>query len=177
MISIFLVFGKQFDASLECLLSGPTLESITKSTTRYYQTLQRVKLYVDSEDAWADTVAFYKCNTPLILTSLFGFEFLTSLLSIPVAFVDNSFVFRSFAENSVIRLFDGPPNHLGPVYSAESRASDMFTVLGSMIGHSILQYGVGFPYLSPLCFWYIVCNDESKALQYVSMDDRCCSHH
>ena len=62
--SNFHVSGKQFDASLECLLSGPTLESITKLTTRYYQTLQYVKLYVDSEDVWADTVAFYKCNTP-----------------------------------------------------------------------------------------------------------------
>ena len=82
-------------------------------------------------------------------------------------------MFRSFTENSVIRLFDGPPNHLRPVYSAECRVPDMFTVLGSMIGHRILQDGVGFPYLSPLCYWYIVSNDESKALQYISINRLC----
>ena len=171
VLSIFHVSGKQFDASLECLLSGPTLESITKLTSRYYQTLQHVKLYVDSDDAWADTVAFYKCNTPFDKSVRVRISDHPAVDTGGVRRQLYTFVFRSFAENSVIRLFDGPPNHLRPVYSAESRASDMFTVLGSMIGHSILQDGVGFPYLSPLCYWYIVSNDESKALQYVSMDD------
>jgi len=34
-----------------------------------------------------------------------------------------------------------------------------------MIAHSICQDGIGFPYLSPLCYWYLV-GGEEKALEY-----------
>ncbi len=43
-------------------------------------------------------------------------------------------------------------------------------VLGQMIAHSIAQDGVGFPYLSPVCFWYLV-GGVDEALPYVAKDD------
>ena len=46
----------------------------------------------------------------------------------------------------------------------------MFKVLGSTVGHSILQDGIGFPYLSAVCYWYIAAGEEI-ALQYLSLDD------
>ena len=79
-------------------------------------------------------------------------------------------MFHAFAENTHLRLFDGPQNHLRQFYSAEARASGMFTLLGTMVGHSILQDGVGFPFFSPVCFWYIADGDK-KTLQYASLAD------
>ena len=42
-----------------------------------------------------------------------------------------------------------------PVCTAESRSCGLFKVLGSMVDHSIAQEWVGFPYLSPTCYWYM----------------------
>lgn len=67
-----------------------------------------------------------------------------------------------------MKLFDGPPHYLRPIYSAEARSSGLFTVLGTMIAHSIAQDGVGFPYLSPLCYWYVV-GGEDKVLPFVTL--------
>ena len=71
--------------------------------------------------------------------------------------------YEAFATNQFIRLFDGPEHHLRPAYSAEARSSGLLKILGGMISHSICQDGVGFPYLSPTCFWYIV-GGEEKAI-------------
>ena len=68
---------------------------------------------------------------------------------------------REFAENKHMRLFDGPPNRLRPFYSAEARSSALFKVFGTMVGHSILPDGIGFPYFSPLCYWYIAVGEEA----------------
>lgn len=39
-----------------------------------------------------------------------------------------------------------------------------------MVGHSILQDGIGFPYFSPLCFWYMAVGEE-ESLQHASVCD------
>lgn len=39
-----------------------------------------------------------------------------------------------------------------------------------MVGHALAQDGIGFPYFSPLCYWYIV-DGEERALQNLSMND------
>ena len=81
-----------------------------------------------------------------------------------------SSVFDNFAHNHTIRLFDGPENHLRPVCTAEARSSGLFKILGVMIAHSICQDGIGFPYLSPTCYWYMV-GGEEKALQFATVQD------
>ena len=55
-----------------------------------------------------------------------------------------------------------------PCYSAEARCSGLFKVLGTMVGHSIFQDSIGFPYLSPAAYWYIALGEE-KALEYVNI--------
>ena len=54
-----------------------------------------------------------------------------------------------------------------PLYSAELRGSGLFKALRMMIGHSILQDGIGFPHLSPLC----IAEGEQRALEYVTLAD------
>ncbi len=38
------------------------------------------------------------------------------------------------------------------------------------MAHSIAQSGVGFPYLSPVCYWYIA-DGEQRSLEYLSTED------
>ena len=81
-----------------------------------------------------------------------------------------SSIFDNFAHNHTIRLFDGPENHICPVCTAEARSSGLLKILGVMIAHSICQDGIGFPYLSPTCYWYMV-GGEEKALQFATVQD------
>ena len=46
----------------------------------------------------------------------------------------------------------------------------MFRAFGTMVGHSIILDGIGFPYFSPVSYWYIVSGEE-KALEYVNISD------
>ena len=47
-------------------------------------------------------------------------------------------------------LFEGPQHSVEPICTAESQLSGLFKILGKMVGHSIIQEGIGFPFL-PNC--------------------------
>ena len=49
--------------------------------------------------------------------------------------------------------------------------SGLMTVVGKMIAHSIVQCGVGFPFLSPVCYWYLITGDVSEAISYGNIED------
>ena len=49
-----------FDATVECLLEGPTLDSLLKTLNRKYTRMPVTKLYLDQDDMRSYTVAFYK---------------------------------------------------------------------------------------------------------------------
>ena len=44
-------------------------------------------------------------------------------------------------------------------------------VIGKMIAYSIVQCGVGFPFLSPVCYWYLVTDDVNQAISYANITD------
>jgi hypothetical protein len=59
--------------------------------------------------------------------------------------------------------------HLTVLYRASNLSSGLLTTIGTMIGHSFLLDGYGFPYLSE-CYYYIAgCFD--KALTCISAED------
>ena len=172
VISVFRLSQDHLEPSIECLLTGPTLDGILKMMMQRYDTFPAAKLYVEASDAWSDTVAYYKRpsadpSSHRIRVVLQGQPAIDTGGVRRQLYVS---VLRDFAENVHMRLFDGPPNHLRPLYSAEARASGLFTVLGTIVGHAILQEGIGFPYLSPMCFWYLACGEET-ALKYASLVD------
>ena len=47
----------------------------------------------------------------------------------------------------------------------------LMTVVGKMIPHSIVRCGVGFPFLSPVCYWYLITGDVSEAISYGNIED------
>lgn len=46
----------------------------------------------------------------------------------------------------------------------------LFKALGAVVAHSICQNGIGFPYFSQACYWYMVSGEE-KPLHYIRSDD------
>ena len=163
--------GSDFESAFECLSSGPTLDSLLQVQNTQYIGKQPIKVYVDMDDKWADLVAEYKtpgldlCRPIRII--LDGAPAIDQGGMRREIFTD---VFLSFAENQHVRLFDGVLTCLRPLYSAEAQSSGLFKVLGQMVAHSISMDGVGFPYLSPTCYWYIV-EGEDRALQFVEEGD------
>ena len=67
-------------------------------------------------------------------------------------------------------LFEGPQHSRRPVCTAESRSSGLFKILGEMVGHSIIQEGIGFPFFSQVCYSYMV-GGEDRAMEQVSLTD------
>ena len=170
IMSIFRLCGDDFDSSVDCLLAGPTLSSILKVVDARFAELPKKKVEIDPDDAWADTVAYYKL--PQLNLNKRVRVVLGSQPPVDTGGVRRqlySSVFAEFADNKHIQLFDGPVNHRRLVCTAEARASGLFKVLGIMVAHSICQDGIGFSYFSPVCYWYMV--GEEKALQFASVQD------
>lgn len=140
--------GDNFDNAIECLMNGPSLDSIVRMVNTHSMSDPVVKVAIDSDDVWADMLAVYKQSDNLI-----GKRIRVTLDNSPV--IDTcgvrkhiyTSVLAEFVTNKHVRLFDGPPNSVSPCYSAEARCSGLFKVLGTMVGHGILQDGIGFPCL------------------------------
>ena len=79
-------------------------------------------------------------------------------------------VLNDFQDNTFVGLFDGPPRSLRPRCTAQSRSCGLYKVLGSMVGHSISQDGIGFPCLSLTSYWYMAAG-EDRALEFASVED------
>ena len=169
---IYKFSGSDYEASRKCLAAGgPTLASVLNMVNKMFEHYPKTKCYIDSEDAWGDLLAQYKSSTMNINSQL-----RVTLNNQPP--IDTGGVrrqvythaFMDFAANRHIQLFDGPANYLRPRCTAEVRSSGLLKVLGTIIAHSICQDGIGFSYLSPTCFWYIV-GGEEKALQFACVED------
>ena len=168
---IYNIAGNDFDVGMECILEGPTLDNLLTLHSKQYHGVSWAKVYVDSYDVWADLVSYYKSPSTAIDRPIR--IVLDNQPAIDTGGVRRqcySQVYHDFAENKHMHMFEGPPCHSRPVFSAEARSSGLYKVLGTMIAHSITQDGVGFPYLSPLCYWYIA-QGEEHAIQHVTLTD------
>ena len=115
---------------------------------------------MDSNDIWSDVTAVYKNYDDYNTKLQVQLDNQPALDTGGVRRQMYTTVFRNFANDLTVCLFDGPPNNLRPICTPMARSSGLLKILGSMIAHSICQDGVGFPYLSLTCFWYIVGGEE-----------------
>lgn len=171
VIEVYRSSGDNFESSVNCLLEGPTLSSIMQMLNEEFRQRPVIKVQVDPEDVWQDMVVQYK-SPKMDLTK----QIRICLLGQPAidtggvrCQVFNS-IYNDFLTNKYIRLFEGPLHSCRPLYTAESRASGLFRIMGMMVAHSISQDGVGFPYFSLPCYWYMI-GGEEKALEFVTLDD------
>lgn len=169
--SIYEASGSDFGVAMDCLLKGPTLEAMLNMIKKRFSQFPTTKVHIDAHEAWEDLVAFYK-SMKLDVNNQLRIQ----ISGQPVIDVGGvraqlyTAILDGFSQNKKIKLFEGPPRRLRPHCTAESRSSGLFKVLGTMVGHALLQDGIGFPFLSPLCFWYIA-DGEEKALQHLNIGD------
>ncbi len=159
---VYSLSGENFPSAMDTLVSGPTLGGIVAMCQERIHSNFPKKVQVDSECIWVDTVAHYKSwsldVTHPIRVIFDGQPAIDTGGVRRQLFTD---VYKEFVDNAHVRLFAGPRNALRPIYSVEARSSGLFKVLGKMIGHSIQQEGIGFPYLSDVCYQYIVAREEA----------------
>ena len=81
--------------------------------------------------------------------------------------------FAAISQNKVpgLKLFTGQENRLTPVYSSENLLTEIFEIVGKMIGHSLIQDGPGFPYLAPAIYWYVATSNLEEAVGRASHID------
>ena len=52
-------------------------------------------------------------------------------------------------------MFEGPCTRLRPVFRMSVLNSGILKIFGQMVSHNLVMDGVGFPYLSPACYYYM----------------------
>ena len=68
-------------------------------------------------------------------------------------------------------MFQGPYERLVPIYRSDNVLNGVFEVLGKMVAHSMIQVGPGFPYLSPVVYWYVATGDLQQGIARASVLD------
>ena len=58
--SLYKASGSNFTATMDCLLKGPTLQSLTKMLNWRFSQCTTIKVHIDPSEAWENLVAFYK---------------------------------------------------------------------------------------------------------------------
>lgn len=132
---------------MECLGQGPTLESILFMLNVKMRSAEKVKLVLDPDDIWQDILEYYK--SPRVDTRKQLCIKINNMPAIDMGGVRRqvySTVFNDFHHNKYIKLFTGLSHSVSPVCTAEARSTGLFKVLGTMVGHSVCQDGIGFPF-------------------------------
>lgn len=169
---IYKLSGSSLSRVLECMLEGPSFESIlgVAASQRSTDDSARIRLQKsDGAEDWAEAaLAFYKQGR---FDKAAGMRVcIHGQPAIDGGGVRRQFFAVVFAElaqtESDCSLFEGPPVKLRPVF----KASILSSTVGTMIAHSLLLDGQGFPYLSEYCYYYIAgCYDQ--AVTCVTVDD------
>ena len=168
--TVFDLSNSDFDNAMECLLEGPTVQGLIRLHQKKFNGKPASKFFIDSDDLWSDMVGYYKSGVNVEKPVRVILEQQPAIDTGGVRRQVFSDVFALFATNKHFRLFEGQPCSVRPVHSADVRSSGMLKVLGTMIAHSVAMDGVGFPYLSPLSYWYITAG-ETEALQHMGPSD------
>ena len=149
--------GNKKERALHYLHSGISQAALLRHTSRRFKGKKPQKVFVDGNNKFADMFGFYKsCSVDFSRPIKIILDDSPAIDIGGVRRAVFSEVFSSCADNQCVRMFDGPPHFLRPRYSIEIQSTMLMKVLGQMIAHSIAMDGVGFPYLSPTCFWYLI---------------------
>ena len=169
--------NRRFDCAVECLVEGPSLEALrslaaTQLVIPFCESpCIRIDVDADEEEMVGAALAYYKHGR-------FNKEASVRVSMRRQPGVDTggvrrqffSMVFGDIALSKSIQAFEGPVQRLRPSYRASNLSSGLLTTIGTMVGHSFLLDGYGFPYLSECCYYYIAgCSD--KALTCITTED------
>jgi len=169
IVATYKFLCEDYDKVSQCLMDGPQISSLLIAVGEAFESFPRIRAEIDSQDVRRDLLYSLACYKSGKVNDASQLRIvLSDQPAVDVGGVRRQVyttVYTEFASNKHVGLFNGPENHLRPALSVEARSSGLLRLLGKMIAHSICQDGIGFPYLSPLCYWYLV-GGEEKALEY-----------
>lgn len=143
-----------------------SLEAVLKKLKKGLSS-EKEKLKVDEEDILNDAMAYYKdpkFDPTKQLRVLFRGQ--------PA--VDTGGVTRHFFSKLlevISEMFFHGSTYKSPVYNASVVASGMMKYIGTIIVHSILQDGPGFPVFSPSVYRYLATGDIDTAMGIMNYGD------
>ena len=158
-----------FTRAVDCVLEGPSFESLRSLAYSHIDPTEECsRIRLDNDDDAEDWIqaalALYKQSK---FNAHAGLQ--VSIRGQPG--IDTGGVRRQFFSVVLTKLaqssppfcfFDGDPNRLRPAFKATTLSSGMMTTIGTMIAHSIVLDGQGFPFLAEYCFYYIAgCVDHA----------------
>ena len=142
-----------------------SLEAVLKKLEKGLSTEQE-KLKVDEEDLLNDSMAYYK-------GSRFDPKKHLRVVYRGQPAVDTGGVTRHFFSQLLqvlSEMFFHGSCYGSPIYSADIVASGLMKYIGTVIVHSILHGGPGFPVLSPSVYRYIATGDIDAAMTMMNYD-------
>ena len=164
------------DSACTCVQSDTCMDASgilkqLKLKMKGYSLAEKIK--VDREDLILDLFQYYKDPD-------FDPE-----LQIKIQFrrepaIDNGELLRQAYEDAFLalakgdaglKMFQGPYERLVPIYRSDNVLNGVFEVLGKMVAHSMIQGGPGFPYLSPVVYWYVATGDLQQGIARASVLD------
>ena len=173
---LYKLSGSALSLLIDCMLEGLSYESIlcVAALQRSTDDTARIRLQRDdtAEDWVEAALAFYKQSrfdkTAAMRVCICGQP------AIDAGGVRRQFfavVFGELARTELdFSLFEGPPLKLRPVFKASILSSGVLSTVGTMIAHSLLLDGQGFPYLSEYCYYYVAGHCD-RAVTCVTIDD------
>ena len=125
-----------------------------------------IKITVDEEDLFRDTLVFYKnpdfdASRPIVIT-------MANQPGLDTGGIRRDFFTRVldlFVEDA-LSIFMGEIHHFRPHHSPQ--VLPLLKILGSIIVHSLVQGG---PYLAPYVYWYLATGSEETSLIFVTLED------
>jgi len=172
VISTLELTDQDGNESIEFLMSGPSLHKIMITLFAKSQNFPVKIVEMQQDTQCSDLISLYK-DSDVDFSNCNIVIHLQNVPTIDAGGVRRQVYTRALkqlAENQHCHLFQGKKYHLRPYYSASATDTEIFKVLGCIVGHSIIQEGIGFPYLSPLCYWYIAAGKNTAMLHYTDDD-------
>ena len=173
---LYKLSGSALSLLIDCMLEGLSCESIlcVAALQRSTDDTARIRLQRDdTTEDWVEAVlAFYKQGrfdkTAAMCVCICGQP------AIDAGGVRRQFfavVFGELAQTELdFSLYKGPPLKLWPVFKASILSPGVLCTVGTMIAHSLLLDGQGFPYLSEYCYYYVASHCD-RAVTCVTIDD------
>ena len=166
---IYKLASQNYTVAVNCLLDLSP-KRILDLIGKFTMTGPSLKLRIEEDCIFEEALAYYKKQSfdstrPLRLS-------LANQPAIDTGGVRQQFfhdIFEQFAFKDPYAMFEGEKYQLRPHFSPG--LLPLFKLLGTMIAHSLIQNGPGFPYFAPYVYWYLVTRSEEMALTYVTTED------
>ena len=126
----------------------------------------RKKLRVDEEDLVADAVAFYKrpdFDPKAGVRVVYSGQPASDTGGVSHAFSD--FLHR------LSQIYFSGESRKVPLYNTDILISGLLKIIGTIIVHSVLHGGPGFPFFSSALYWYLATGSVDAAIQQLCFDD------